>query len=109
MSAIIITKNTELMQRVIDEIKTCFDPEIPVDIWELGLIYELDLNEENDLKITMTLTSPNCPVAESLPAEVENKLKLVPGIKSATLKLTFEPPWEKDMMSEVAQLELGFM
>ena len=109
MSAIIITKNTELMQRVIDEIKTCYDPEIPVDIWELGLIYELDLNEENELKITMTLTSPNCPVAESLPAEVENKLKLLPGIKTAELKLTFEPTWTKDMMSEVAQLELGFM
>lgn len=109
MSAIIITKNTELIQRVIDEIKTCYDPEIPVDVWELGLIYELDLNDENELKITMTLTSPNCPVAESLPAEVENKLKLVPGIKSAELKLTFEPTWTKDMMSEVAQLELGFM
>lgn len=109
MSAIIITKNTELMQRVIDEIKTCYDPEIPVDIWELGLIYELDLNDDSDLKITMTLTSPNCPVAETLPAEVENKLKLVPGVKSAELKLTFEPTWTKDMMSEVAQLELGFM
>ena len=109
MSAIIKTKNTELMQRVIDEIKTCFDPEIPVDIWELGLIYELDLDDENNLKITMTLTSPNCPVAESLPAEVENKLKLVQGINSAVLTLTFEPSWTKDMMSEVAQLELGFM
>lgn len=97
------------MQRVIDEIKTCFDPEIPVDIWELGLIYELDLDDENNLKIIMTLTSPNCPVAESLPAEVENKLKLVQGISSATLTLTFEPTWTKDMMSEVAQLELGFM
>lgn len=109
MSAIIITKNTELMQRVIDEIKTCFDPEIPVDIWELGLIYELDLNDTNDLKITMTLTSPNCPVAETLPAEVEQKLKLVQGIHSASLTLTFEPTWTKEMMSEVAQLELGFM
>lgn len=109
MAAIIITKNTELMQRVIDEIKTCYDPEIPVDIWELGLIYELNLNDDDELKITMTLTSPNCPVAESLPAEVENKLKLVPGIKTAELKLTFEPTWTKDMMSEVAQLELGFM
>ena len=109
MSAIIITKNTELMQRVIDEIKTCYDPEIPVDIWELGLIYELDLNDESDLKITMTLTSPNCPVAETLPAEVENKLKLVQGIRSAVLTLTFEPTWTKEMMSEVAQLELGFM
>lgn len=109
MSAIIITKNTELMQRVIDEIKTCFDPEIPVDVWELGLIYELELNETNDLKVVMTLTSPNCPVAESLPADIKNKLQLVPGINSVDLKLTFEPPWEKDMMSEVAQLELGFM
>lgn len=109
MAAIIITKNTELMQRVIDEIKTCFDPEIPVDIWELGLIYELDLNETNDLKVTMTLTSPNCPVAETLPEDVKNKLKLLPGINSVDLKLTFEPPWEKEMMSEVAQLELGFM
>ncbi len=109
MSAIIITKNTELMQRVIEEIKTCFDPEIPVDIWELGLIYELDLDENNDLKITMTLTSPNCPVAESLPAEVEQKLKLLANINSAKLTLTFEPTWTKDMMSEVAQLELGFM
>ncbi|MGZ4043918.1 MAG: iron-sulfur cluster assembly protein [Bacteroidia bacterium] len=109
MSAIIITKNTELMQRVIDEIKTCFDPEIPVDIWELGLIYELNLNETNDLVVVMTLTSPNCPVAESLPADVKNKLQLVPGINSVDLKLTFEPPWEKEMMSEVAQLELGFM
>ena len=109
MSAIIITKNTELMQRVIDEIKTCFDPEIPVDIWELGLIYELDLNDAHDLKITMTLTSPNCPVAETLPAEVEQKLKLLPNINSAKLTLTFEPTWTKEMMSEVAQLELGFM
>ena len=109
MSAIIITKNTELMQRVIDEIKTCFDPEIPVDIWELGLIYELDLNDAADLKIIMTLTSPNCPVAETLPAEVEQKLKLVQGVNSAVLTLTFEPTWTKEMMSEVAQLELGFM
>jgi len=109
MAAIIITKNTELMQRVIDEIKTCYDPEIPVDIWELGLIYELDLNDDAELKITMTLTSPNCPVAETLPAEVENKLKLVQGIKSAVLTLTFEPTWTKEMMSDVAQLELGFM
>jgi FeS assembly SUF system protein len=109
MAAIIITKNTELMQRVIDEIKTCYDPEIPVDIWELGLIYELNLDEENNLAIKMTLTSPNCPVAETLPAEVEQKLKLVPGINSAKLELTFEPSWDKNMMSEVAQLELGFM
>jgi FeS assembly SUF system protein len=109
MPAIIITENTDLMQKVINEIKTCYDPEIPVDIWELGLIYELNLDNDNNLKVVMTLTSPNCPAAESLPAEVENKLKLLPEIKSVELKLTFDPPWDKNMMSEVAQLELGFM
>jgi FeS assembly SUF system protein len=109
MSAIITSKNAELAQRVIDEIKTCFDPEIPVDIWELGLIYEITLDDENNLLIKMTLTSPNCPAAESLPAEVETKLKQLPDIKSVKLELTFEPPWDKNMMSEVAQLELGFM
>ncbi len=109
MPAIIKTTDTELMQRIIDEIKTCFDPEIPVDIWELGLMYELELLEDNHLNVVMTLTSPNCPVAESLPADVKSKLQLLPNIKSVDLKLTFEPPWEKEMMSEVAQLELGFM
>lgn len=109
MAAIIIAKNTELAQRVIDEVKTCFDPEIPVDIWELGLIYEININDDTDLAVKMTLTSPNCPAAESLPAELEGKLKQLPGIKSVKLDLTFEPPWDKNMMSEVAQLELGFM
>ncbi|MFM2101515.1 MAG: hypothetical protein RIR05_501 [Bacteroidota bacterium] len=109
MPAIIITEHTDIMQRVIDEIKTCFDPEIPVDIWELGLIYELHLNNDFNLDVVMTLTSPNCPAAETLPAEVEQKLKLLQNIASVNLKLTFEPPWEKEMMSEVAQLELGFM
>ena len=109
MSAIITTQNTELTQHVIDMIKTCFDPEIPVDIWELGLIYEINLDTENNLEVKMTLTSPSCPVAESLPVEVENKLKTLNGIKSAKVVLTFEPPWTKEMMSEVAQVELGFM
>ena len=109
MSAIIITKNTELTQKVIDMIKTCYDPEIPVDIWELGLIYEINLDEENNLNVKMTLTSPSCPVAETLPPEVEQKLREIEGIKSAKIDLTFEPPWEKEMMSEVAQLELGCM
>ena len=109
MSAIIKSKDAELAQRVIDEVKTCFDPEIPVDIWELGLIYEIDINDETDLAVKMTLTSPNCPAAESLPAELEEKLKQLPNIKSVKLELTFEPPWDKNRMSEVAQLELGFM
>lgn len=109
MAAIIISKDTELAQRVIDEVKTCFDPEIPVDIWELGLIYEIDINDDTDLAVKMTLTSPNCPAAESLPAELKGKLEQLPGIKSVKLDLTFEPTWDKNMMSEVAQLELGFM
>ena len=90
-------------------IKTCYDPEIPVDIWELGLIYEIKLDEENNLNIKMTLTSPSCPVAETLPPDVEQKLRGVEGIKAAKVEITFEPPWEKEMMSEVAQVELGFM
>ena len=109
MAAIIKASDTALCQRVIDEIKTCFDPEIPVDVWELGLIYEVNLTEHQDLTIIMTLTSPNCPAAESLPAEVEGKLKELAGINSVKLELTFEPTWDKSMMSEVAQLELGFM
>ena len=109
MPAIIKAKNTELTQRVIDTIKTCYDPEIPVDIWELGLIYEIELDDEENLKVIMTLTSPSCPVAETLPPEIEQKLREIDGIKSAKIELTFEPSWEKEMMSEVAQLELGFM
>lgn len=109
MPAIIVTNNTELMQKVIDTLKTCYDPEIPVDIWELGLIYELHLNEQNELKVVMTLTSPNCPAAEHLPVEVETKLKELPELKKVDLQLTFEPPWDKSRMSETAQLELGFL
>ncbi len=109
MAAIIITNNTELMQKVIDTIKTCYDPEIPVDIWELGLIYELHLNDQNELLVVMTLTSPNCPAAEHLPMEVESKLKEIPELKKVEIRLTFEPPWDKSRMSEVAQLELGFL
>ncbi|HTL82563.1 MAG TPA: SUF system Fe-S cluster assembly protein [Bacteroidia bacterium] len=109
MPASIISKDAELTQKVIDALKTCFDPEIPVDIWELGLIYEIKVGDENDVEILMTLTSPNCPVAETLPMDVENKVREVEGVKSSKINLTFDPPWEKEMMSEVAQLELGFM
>lgn len=109
MPAIIDTPNTPLAQMVIDVIKTCYDPEIPVDIWELGLIYEIKIDDDNNLNVKMTLTSPSCPVAETLPPEVEEKLRNIEGIKSAKIELTFEPPWEKEFMSEVAQLELGFM
>ena len=109
MPAAIISDNTPLTQMVIDVLKTVYDPEIPVDIWELGLIYEVKVSAEGDVVVTMTLTSPSCPVAETLPPETEEKLKSIEGVRSAKIELTFEPPWEKDMMSEVAQLELGFM
>ena len=109
MPAIVKTENKELAQLVIDMIKTCYDPEIPVDIWELGLIYEINIDKENNLNVSMTLTSPSCPVAETLPPEIEEKLRGVEGVKTAKIELTFEPPWEKEMMSDVAQLALGFM
>ncbi len=94
---------------IIEALKTIFDPEIPVDIYELGLIYDVAINDEFGVKVTMTLTSPSCPVAESLPGEVKEKAASVKGVTSADVELTFDPPWEKSMMSEEAQLELGFM
>jgi FeS assembly SUF system protein len=109
VATIINSANTELSTKVIDMLKTCYDPEIPVDIWELGLIYEVNVNEAGDVRIVMTLTSPSCPVAETLPNEVEQKIKDLEGVTNAKIELTFDPPWEKEMMSEVAQLELGFM
>lgn len=99
----------KLEQKIISVLKTCFDPEIPVDIWELGLIYELKIDDEGNTYIKMTLTTPNCPVAESLPQEVKEKVKSVEGVKELYLDLTFEPPWTMQMMSEEAKLELGFL
>jgi FeS assembly SUF system protein len=96
-----------LRDRIIETIKTCYDPEIPVDIWELGLIYEIKIDEGNDVNILMTLTSPACPVAETLPPDVENKIREIPDVNSARVVITFEPPWEKEMMSDEARLELG--
>ena len=99
----------ELGEKVVKVLKTIYDPEIPVDIYELGLIYDVFLNEENDVKILMTLTSPNCPVAESLPQEVKDKVAEIKGVKSAEIEMTFDPPWTRDLMSEEAKLELGFL
>ena len=98
-----------LGEKIIKVLKTIFDPEIPVDIYELGLIYDVFVNEEFDAKILMTLTSPNCPVAESLPADVEQKVKSIKGINNVEVEMTFDPPWTKDLMSEEAKLELGFL
>lgn len=99
----------ELEDKVIEMLKTVYDPEIPVDVYELGLIYNIDINDDFEVKIDMTLTSPSCPVAESLPLEVEEKIGMVHGVTKSKVEVTFDPPWDKDMMSEEAQLELGFM
>ena len=97
----------ELKDKVISEIKKIYDPEIPVNIYELGLIYDIDVDQNNNVMINMTLTSPNCPVAESLPKEVEDSVKEVKGVNKVDLKLIWEPPWDKSMMSEAAKLELN--
>lgn len=99
----------DLENMVIAVIKTVYDPEIPVDVYELGLIYNIAISDDNEVKIDMTLTSPSCPVAESLPAEVEAKVETLEQVKKAIVEITFDPPWDKDMMSEEAQLELGFL
>ena len=99
----------QLEGEIIKVIKTIFDPEIPVNIYDLGLIYEIDVNAEGKARIVMTLTSPNCPVAESLPEEVHEKVAAIDGITSVDLNLTFDPPWTKDMLSEEALLELGLL
>ncbi len=99
----------QLETEVLDMIRTCYDPEIPVNIYELGLIYEININENRDVHVLMTLTSPSCPVAETLPPDVESKIKGIEGVNSAKVDITFEPPWEQSMMSEEAKLELGFL
>ena len=97
----------EIKDKVIEEIKKIFDPEIPVNIYELGLIYKIEVNDKNIVNVDMTLTSPNCPVAESLPNEVKENIKKVEGVSDVILNLVWEPPWDKDKMSEAAKLELN--
>ena len=101
------SKILTVKEKVIEEIKKIYDPEIPVNIYELGLIYDIIVDEKNNVKIDMTLTSPNCPVAESLPNEVKNSIKEIKEIKDVDLNLVWDPPWNKDMMSEAAKLELN--
>ena len=103
----VITNNTPITEASIEQIKTCFDPEIPVNIYELGLIYEVH-EVEGNVKVVMTLTSPNCPAAESLPSEVKSKIETLEGVKEVDVQITFDPAWDKEMMSEEAKLELGF-
>ena len=103
------TNSQELGDKIVTVLKTIFDPEIPVDIYELGLIYDVFVNEDSDVKILMTLTTPNCPVAETLPAEVEEKVQSLDCVKSAAVEITFDPPWTQELMSEEAKLELGML
>tara|TARA_B100000929_G_C15226434_1_gene324638 strand:- start:161 stop:463 length:303 start_codon:yes stop_codon:yes gene_type:complete len=98
---------SELKNKIIAEVKKIYDPEIPVNIYELGLIYNITVDENNNVKIDMTLTSPNCPVAESLPKEVKDSIMNVEGVKDIILDLVWDPPWDKSMMSEAAKLELN--
>ena len=98
-----------LGEKIVGVLKTVYDPEIPVDIYELGLIYDVLVNEDYQVKILMTLTTPNCPVAETLPLEVENKVKSIQAVKDCEVEITFDPPWTQDLMSEEAKLELGML
>ena len=98
-----------LEEKVIEVLKNCYDPEIPVNIFELGLIYEIAIDDNANVEVKMTLTSPACPVAGSLPGEVESKIRDFPEVNDVKIKLVWNPPWDKDMMSDVAKLELGMM
>jgi FeS assembly SUF system protein len=100
---------SDLQASVVDVLKSIYDPEIPVDIYELGLIYDVDISEEGDAVITMTLTTPHCPVAESMPGEVELRVMSVPGIRDAVVNLVWDPPWDPSKMSDEARLELGML
>ncbi len=100
---------SDLEEKIVDALRTVYDPEIPVNIYEMGLIYDLAIEDGGDVKVTMTLTSPACPVAGSLPGEVQAKVESVEGVRSADVELVWDPAWNPSMMSEAAQLELGFM
>ena len=99
----------EVGEKAVEKICQIYDPEVPVNIYELGLIYDIQVSDEGDVEIEMTLTSPNCPVAETLPVEVEEKVKIVEEVRNVKVNITFDPPWTKDMMSEEAKLELGML
>ncbi|MFV0529852.1 MAG: SUF system Fe-S cluster assembly protein [Flavobacteriales bacterium] len=102
-------KLQEFGEKIVEVLQSIYDPEIPVDIYELGLIYDVQVNDQGDAKILMTLTTPNCPVAESMPLEVQEKVKTIDEINNVEVEITFDPPWDKDMMSETAKLELGIL
>ena len=99
----------QLETAIVEVLKTIYDPEIPVNIYDLGLIYEIDVDDDNNVKITMTLTSPNCPIVDQLLEEVEQKVNGIKGVRTMKLNLTFDPPWDQSMLSEEAKLELGLL
>ncbi|TVQ04266.1 MAG: SUF system Fe-S cluster assembly protein [Bacteroidetes bacterium] len=103
------TNYMDLETRIVDALKTVYDPEIPVNIYDLGLIYEIDVRDDKSVLITMTLTNPNCPVADTMPLEVKEAVEFVEGIEKVEIKMVFEPEWNKDLMSEAAMLELGLL
>ena len=102
-------EKAELNEKIIRAIKTVYDPEIPVDVYELGLIYEIDIKDNKDVQVLMTLTSPSCPAAESIPSDVKNRIEMIKEINDVDVEITFDPPYTSDLMSEEAKLELGFM
>jgi FeS assembly SUF system protein len=104
-----IVNKQELEEKIIQVLKTCYDPEIPVDIFELGLIYEIKIDDEANVNVKMTLTSPACPVAGSLPGEVYEKINEIPEVKKVNVELVWNPPWDRDMMSDIAKYELGML
>ncbi|MBM3440807.1 MAG: DUF59 domain-containing protein [Bacteroidetes bacterium] len=104
-----MTEKETLHNAIVEQLKKVFDPELPVNIYDLGLIYGIDINDENYVQITMTLTAPSCPAAQSLPVEVDQKIRELPGVKDVNVMITWTPKWDKSRMSEVAALELGFL
>ena len=102
-------ERAELNDKIIRAIKTVYDPEIPVDVYELGLIYEINIKDNKDVHVLMTLTSPSCPAAESIPSDVKNRIEMIKEINDVDVEITFDPPYTSDLMSEEAKLELGFM
>ncbi|MEM9857864.1 MAG: SUF system Fe-S cluster assembly protein [Bacteroidota bacterium] len=109
MSDQVKTEDISLKEQVVEALKTVYDPEIPVDIYELGLIYEISVFPVDNVYVLMTLTSPNCPAAESIPSEVEQSIRNIKGVNDVNVEVTFDPPYSQDMMSEAAKLELGFL
>lgn len=103
------TTNESLRERVVEALRGVYDPEVPVNIYDLGLIYRLDINDEGSVALAMTLTAPGCPVAQTFPGTVEAAVKAVPGVKDATVELVWDPPWDRDRMSDAAKLQLGML